>query len=121
MELTADTSDYFQILNGDWIHRPTITSQISVIGMKIFPDIGQYYFELVLVQFLHYLELVFFVVLKETILHSEVVPHQHSHYHGRVGSFFITGFDGSACSQFALGEIDNTNLFSSLYFLNYGS
>ena len=29
-------SPHFQMLNGDWIHRPTTTSQTSVTGMKIF-------------------------------------------------------------------------------------
>ena len=35
---TADmaTSAYFQMFQGDWIHRPTNTSQTSVTGMKIF-------------------------------------------------------------------------------------
>jgi hypothetical protein len=30
------SSFHFQMLNGDWIHRPTTTSQTSVMGMKIF-------------------------------------------------------------------------------------
>ena len=35
-DMFFSASPYFQIDQGDWIHRPTTTSQTSVTGMKIF-------------------------------------------------------------------------------------